>query len=103
MEGDRQGWPDLTRSLIEPQHLFLSEEEGMHKPFPKFFRRAAARLGVSPTRCLFVGDNLAVDAIGAVQSGFAAGLWLDRHRLWNGEQLPVPRITGLKQVLNYLC
>lgn len=69
----------LVGDLIPPAHIVISEEEGVHKPSPTLFRRAAARLRTPPARCLYVGDNLQVDAIGAVERGdFGGGVWLNR-------------------------
>lgn len=103
----------LARSLIErhvgdlipTEHVIISQEVGVHKPAKTIFRLATARLGIAPARCMFVGDNLAVDAIGAVEKGdFGCSLWLDREG--SGAHLPLPgqvkRITSLHQVIPFL-
>jgi HAD superfamily hydrolase (TIGR01549 family) len=90
---------------IPPEHIIISQEVGVHKPAKTIFRRAAARLRMPPTNCMFVGDNLLVDAVGAVdQGGFARGLWLDRQDA--GASLPLPsgvsRIISLTEVLEFV-
>lgn len=91
--------------FIQPGHIIISDEIGMHKPMPTVFTQAAAMLNLEPEQCIFVGDNLQVDAIGAVEEGgYYLGLWLDRtHDTWD-QPLPkgVIRITSLAQVLNFI-
>lgn len=45
--------------------VVISGEEGVAKPDPEIFRRAAARLGVAPADCVFVGDHPEKDMQGA--------------------------------------
>ncbi len=91
--------------FIQPGHIIISDEVGVHKPMPSVFTQAAAALDLLPQQCLFVGDNLHVDAIGAVhEGGYRLGLWLDRqHDAWD-EPLPpgIMRITSLTEVLDFL-
>lgn len=49
--------------------VVISGDEGVHKPDAELFLRAAARLGVAPTRCLFVGDHPINDIAGARAAG----------------------------------
>lgn len=92
-------------NYIPPHHMIISQEIDVHKPAKTIFRRAASRLRVDPSACMLVGDNLCVDAIGAVQQGqFGKGLWLDRKGEGVDKPLPkdVARITSLQQVYDYL-
>lgn len=50
---------------------------GMGKPDPRVFHRGAELLGVEPQHCGYVGDELAVDGLGAQNAGLR-GIWLDR-------------------------
>jgi FMN phosphatase YigB (HAD superfamily) len=91
--------------FIPPHHILISQEVGIHKPAKSIFRRAAARLHTPPVNCMFVGDNLVVDAIGAVQQGeYSMGLWLDRQGRGVDQVLPdrVRRITSLYEVLGFV-
>jgi HAD superfamily hydrolase (TIGR01549 family) len=95
----------LVGEFVPSHHITISEEEGVHKPGKTIFRRAASRLRMPANQCLYVGDNLAVDAIGAVQKGdFGLGLWVDRRNTAVKQQLPsnVYRITSLNQVIHYV-
>ncbi len=49
--------------------IVVSGEEGVSKPHAEIFHRAAARLGVSPADCLFVGDHPEKDILGAQSAG----------------------------------
>ena len=90
--------------LIESNHIVISQEMGIYKPAPSIFLHAAAALKLPPEACVFVGDNLKGDAIGAVEKGeFQTGLWLDRDEA-GAETLPphVHRITTLADVIDYI-
>ena len=92
--------------LVPSRHITISEEVGVHKPRQTIFRRAAARMRTPPAQCLYVGDNLIVDAVGAVQAGdYALGLWLDRRGQGASRPLPakVARITSLRQVADFMA
>jgi putative hydrolase of the HAD superfamily len=68
--------------------VVVSGEEGMHKPAAELFLRAAQRLGVEPSRCLYVGDNPVNDVGGATGAGMHA-IWLQTDMPWPGE-MPRP-------------
>jgi FMN hydrolase / 5-amino-6-(5-phospho-D-ribitylamino)uracil phosphatase len=54
-----------------------AHEFGIAKPDPRIFKAAAAAVGVSVANVLHVGDDCALDAVGALQSGMHAA-WLNR-------------------------
>ena len=58
--------------------LVCSAEVGLHKPDPRIFELACARVGVEPAEAAHVGDHHYADIIGAEASGMAAVL-IDRH------------------------
>lgn len=92
--------------LIRDSHVVISQDLHVYKPDPVIFQHAARQIGVLPEKCLFVGDNLEVDAVGAVQEGgFQRGLWIDREK----ETAVVPplpknihRITTLSQIMAFV-
>ncbi len=95
----------LLGGIIPQEHITISEEVGVHKPGKTIFRRAVAKLGQKPANCAYVGDNLEVDAIAAVQQGgFAAGIWIDRSGGEPPTALPnnIYRITSLTQLISLL-
>ncbi len=94
----------MVGTFIPSRHITISEEEGVHKPARTLFRRAARRLKTVPESCVMIGDNLEVDALGAVQQGgYGRGIWLDRNnndvpKLPNG----IMRTTTLQEVVDWL-
>ena len=49
--------------------VVVSGDEGVHKPDPELFRRVAARLCLSPSQCVYVGDHPINDMQGAREAG----------------------------------
>jgi HAD superfamily hydrolase (TIGR01549 family) len=92
----------LLGSVIPQTQITISEEVGVHKPGKTIFKRAAGKLRQKPANCLYVGDNLEVDAKAAVQQGdFAGGIWIDRYEQAAPSPLPpnVHRLTNLTQLI----
>mgnify|MGYP003334973907 CR=1 FL=1 len=52
--------------------IVVSEEEGIRKPSPAVFRKAASLLGEDPAHCIHVGDTFAEDVEGALGVGDGA-------------------------------
>lgn len=93
--------------FIPSEYIIISQEIGIYKPTPSIFLQAAAALKLPPEACLFIGDNLEGDAIGAVEKGeFQMGLWLDREGVGETAASSLPsnvyRITTLADVIEYL-
>ena len=97
---------ETLAGFVQPEHIVISQEEGVHKPTKTIFKTACNRLGFSPEECIFVGNDLYVDAIGSVaEGGYGLGLWLDRGAGNSGTRaLPerVYRINSLTLVLDYI-
>lgn len=97
---------EYVGEYISDSHVIISQDLQVYKPDPAIFRHAARQIGVLPENCLFVGDNLEVDAIGAVQQGgFGLGVWIDRETdTAVPHHLPerVHRITSLSQIENFI-
>lgn len=102
----RQLMEEFLDGYIDPSTIILSEEAGTHKPSKTIFQKAASRIRTPPENCVYVGDNLTVDAIGAVESGeFARGVWLDRNNVGPMAKLPknVYRIVSLSELDALVC
>jgi putative hydrolase of the HAD superfamily len=54
--------------------VLVSEAEGVRKPEPEIFLRAAQRLGVRAEEVVFVGDSAQADIAGAQKCGMKA-IW----------------------------
>ena len=97
---------DYVGEYVSDSHVIISQDLQIYKPDPEIFHQAARQMNVLPENCLFVGDNLEVDAIGAVQQGgFGYGLWIDRETDTAVPlRLPerVHRITSLSQVTQFV-
>lgn len=68
---ERVGLADRVRVVVGVDTL------GVGKPDPRVFAEACRRLGTAPERTAYVGDELDVDALGAVAAGLV-GVWVDR-------------------------
>ena len=78
----------------------VSGQEGVHKPDPELFRRAAMRLGVPCQNCLYVGDHPVNDIGGALAAGMQAA-----YLLTEWEQAPCGEyytIDELSRVLDII-
>ncbi|MEE1939869.1 HAD family hydrolase [Streptomyces sp. TRM 70361] len=75
--------------------LVCSEEHGEAKPAPGIFLAGCAALGLEPHEVAYVGDNHAVDAVGARDAGLRA-YWLDRAG--TGPVAPGDGITALRSL-----
>ncbi|RKN21260.1 HAD family hydrolase [Micromonospora musae] len=85
-------WP-RSRLASRFDVVVFSCEVGLAKPDPEIYRRTAARLGVEPAACVFVGDGADGELDGAEAAGMTA-LRTTEHKdtdpSWNG-----PVIGGL--------
>ncbi|NTF41848.1 HAD family hydrolase [Rhizobium rhizogenes] len=82
--------------------VVISEDVGLRKPDPRIFQLTAERLGVTPARCIFVGDNPEADVIGAQASGMT-GIFYNAGTSWP-DALPFPKysIETLVEVLSLI-
>lgn len=67
----------LERLGVEmlPDWIVTSEEAGVEKPAPGFFKLCIHKSGCKPDECLFIGDSLEGDVEGALASGMKALLY----------------------------
>lgn len=84
----------IELGLADKFELTLAAGEvGYWKPDPRLLELAADRLGVAPSRAVYVGDNYFADARGAQQAGMVAVL-LDPDGLFPEADCPVIRDLG---------
>lgn len=68
------------------------------KPNRAAFEHGAASLGVALHRCVYVGDSIKADALGAHAAGMTA-IWLDRWGdAWTTRPREIHRITSLAEL-----
>ena len=80
--------------------IVISGEENVHKPDADIFLRAAARVGVEATECVFVGDNPVADIGGAHGVGMATA-WVGDASEWPEEVSTRPDlvVSGVGELL----
>lgn len=93
----RMQFRKLTALGLMPYIDFLvsSEEAGAEKPSARFFSRCVTKAGCAASECLFVGDSLKKDVLGAMDAGLKA-VWY-----CPGEECPevgVPRTENLERL-----
>jgi 2-haloacid dehalogenase len=90
----RAGIGELFRGII------ISEELGISKPDPRFFRAALEALGVEPPDALVVGDSLSSDIRGAAAAGIDAAWYNPKGiPLPPGEPQPGRTVGDLRELL----
>lgn len=94
-----EGW--LEQILVEQEVgesfdvTVISGVEGVEKPDPAIYELAVERAGVEPSRCVHVGDSMALDVVPASEVGINAVL-LDRvGRYPDGD---CPKISSLEEL-----
>ncbi|MBN1430368.1 MAG: HAD-IA family hydrolase [Anaerolineae bacterium] len=78
----------------------ISGEEKVEKPAPEIFLRAAGKLGVDASECVFVGDNPLTDIRGAHSAGMIT-VWFKSYFPWPHDFTITPHytITRLPELL----
>jgi putative hydrolase of the HAD superfamily len=82
---------------------FNAREFGSGKPHAPIFRAAAASVGVLPRDMLHVGDDAALDVVGALDAGMQAAWLVREERPWEHgarPQLIVPNLHALCMALD---
>jgi putative hydrolase of the HAD superfamily len=91
--------PDILSALALDRYfdvISVSSIEGVEKPAPEIFERTVARLGVSASEAVHVGDSPHDDYRGAQQAGLTPIL-IDRENLFNNHSYR--RISSLAALL----
>lgn len=95
----------LTQHQLDPwlDAVLVSDAVGVKKPNPRIFQHAIRMLGVTPKETIHIGDSRE-DIEGALGAGIHP-IWIDRQKVdgWQaGPDMPLTRITSLRQVLDLL-
>jgi putative hydrolase of the HAD superfamily len=98
-------WPELPIAGLLDARV-LSTEEARHKPDPWMYIAAAARLGVEPLSCLYVGDGGSHELSGAAAVGMGpvrlAAADLGRHLVFRPDPWRGPEMSTLTEVLDFV-
>lgn len=82
-------------------HIFISEEVGVHKPDPKIFRHAMSVSGAENAhQCVMVGDTFQTDIFGALNAGMKPIHYTPDQSVHHGE--PVITVHRLQDLVQYL-
>ncbi len=79
--------------------IVISEEAGMEKPAPGFFKLCIEKAHCSPEECIFIGDNIRKDVTGALQNGLY-GIWYNTKQCENKKY---PIIHSYKDCIKAGC
>lgn len=78
--------------------IVVSEEAGAEKPTPRFFELCVKKAGCAPEECVFIGDSLKKDVIGAAQYGMI-GTWYHPVKDEVTEAAGYPVITSFEDYM----
>lgn len=78
-------------SLFET--IVISGEQPQPKPDPSIFQTTCALLNVPPANCVMVGDNLATDVQGGLNTGVLATVWVNYNARKLKSTDPQPHYT----------
>jgi len=83
--------------------IILSEEVGFRKPDPRIFWVATNSLSVDSNECLYIGDLIEVDVLGAKNAGMLS-CWFNRREAQIAESNVRPdyEIKNLRELLDIL-
>lgn len=94
------GNADIARIGLAPyfRAAISAQEFGVGKPDPRIFHAAAGALDVQPRNVLHVGDDAALDVLGALNAGMQTA-WVNRaDHLWTHDAVPHETVTSLTEL-----
>ncbi len=85
-------------------HSISASDYGVAKPDPRIFHAAASIVGVESSAVLHVGDDAALDVLGALAAGMQT-VWVNRTQLcWrHGQQQPHHTVESLTELAALLA
>jgi putative hydrolase of the HAD superfamily len=94
------GNADIGRIGLAPyfRAAISAQEFGVGKPDPRIFHAAAGAVEVLPHNVLHVGDDAALDVLGALNAGMQTA-WVNRaDHLWTHDAVPHETVTSLTEL-----
>lgn len=92
---------DKLKLLDKLDFIVTSEEAGVEKPELKLFQLCAKKAGCAMEECLFVGDNLKKDVLGALNAGMDA-VWVQPEESLRAEHPNVKSVSALKELIEHI-
>lgn len=79
-----------------------ARDAGVGKPDPRIFHAACDAVGVQPSQVLHIGDDAALDVLGALGVGMQA-VWVNREEhVWTYDQHPHATVGSLQELQDLL-
>ena len=94
------GNADIARIGLSPyfRAAISAQQFGVGKPDPRIFHAAAGAVDVQPHNVLHVGDDAALDVLGALNAGMQTA-WVNRaDHLWTHDAVPHETVTSLTEL-----
>lgn len=94
------GNADIARIGLAPyfRAAVSAQAFGVGKPDPRIFHAAAGAVDVQPHNVLHVGDDAALDVLGALNAGMQTA-WVNRaDHLWTHDAVPHETVTSLTEL-----
>lgn len=82
--------------------VVTSEEVFVEKPSPRFFLHCVRKANCTPEECLFIGDNIDLDVLGAQRAGLQA-LWFQPDLAVATLHPEIPSIQDFQTLQVQLC
>ncbi|MDO9114766.1 MAG: HAD family hydrolase [Polaromonas sp.] len=98
------GNADIARIGLAPyfRAAISAQAFGVGKPDPRIFHAAAGAVDVQPYNVLHVGDDAALDVLGALNAGMQTA-WVNRaDHLWSHDAVPHETVTSLTELCDLL-
>jgi putative hydrolase of the HAD superfamily len=92
---------DKLGLLDKLDFIVTSEEAGVEKPELKLFQLCAKKAGCAMEECLFIGDNLKKDVLGALNAGMDA-VWVQPEESLRAEHPNVKSVSALKELIEHI-
>ncbi|MCQ2441719.1 MAG: HAD family hydrolase [Oscillospiraceae bacterium] len=92
---------DRLGLLVLMDFIVTSEEAEAEKPSQPFFDLVLKKAGCAPEECLFIGDHLQKDVLGAQSAGMNA-LWYQPDPVKAAEQPLVKSIPGYHGLIDHI-
>jgi putative hydrolase of the HAD superfamily len=92
---------DKLKLLDKLDFIVTSEEAGVEKPELKLFQLCAKKAGCAMEECLFIGDNLKKDVLGALNAGMDA-VWVQPEESLRAEHPNVKSVSALKELIEHI-
>ncbi len=80
-----------------------ARDAGVGKPDPGIFMAACAAVGVQPGQVLHIGDDAALDVLGALGVGMQT-VWVNREEhVWSYDRHPHATVASLQELQDLIC